>query len=332
MLRLVAITLLLLAVFAPAQAGPGNSDCAHWCAANFANPGSDCTSLAAHGGGPCYICGPRKTSPTEQLCDGKCSETSSDAKNCGACGKSCPTGAACQSSSCICTNSNKPPCNGQCPDLNTDNNNCGTCGNVCPAGSTCRSGSCICTNSNKPPCNGHCPDLSSDNNNCGACGNVCPHGTTCKSGSCVPICTAPEILCGSTCVNPENDNNNCGTCGLVCASPSTCVNGVCSVPSCNGKTCGTFVNCSPGGTLDCQCYTTADGTGFCAHNQLCANLADCKTNADCGPGSVCAVHSCCTRNVCLPASCGNPARRLMSLAKKHEYRRQAGSGCWTDGC
>jgi hypothetical protein len=65
----------------------GNSVCARWCAANFPHPGADCTSLAAHGEGPCYVCGPLKTSQTEMLCGGRCSETSSDGQNCGGCGK-----------------------------------------------------------------------------------------------------------------------------------------------------------------------------------------------------------------------------------------------------
>ncbi|OKP00923.1 hypothetical protein PENSUB_7504 [Penicillium subrubescens] len=69
-----------------APAPGGNSDCAKWCAANFPNPGSDCTSLAAHGQGPCYTCGPKKSSPTQLLCGGQCRDTSSSSNNCGACG------------------------------------------------------------------------------------------------------------------------------------------------------------------------------------------------------------------------------------------------------
>lgn len=69
-----------------APAPGGNRDCAKWCAANFPKPGSDCTSLAAHGQGPCYTCGPKKSSPTRLLCGGACRDTSSDSNNCGACG------------------------------------------------------------------------------------------------------------------------------------------------------------------------------------------------------------------------------------------------------
>jgi hypothetical protein len=138
----------------------------------------------------------------------------------------------------------------------------------------------------------------------------------------VSVCPTGETKCGSTCVDLNTSPDNCGACGVQCPSGSQCVNGACSQPSCDGKTCATFTNCSPGGASDCQCYTTTDGTGFCAQNQLCAGLADCQTNADCGAGSICAVQSCCTRNVCLPAECGNPA-----LVFKRYEKRAVGDGC-----
>jgi len=148
------------------------------------------------------------------------------------------------------------------------------------------------------------------------CPNFAGYSSAC---SCWGINPTPVPCNGA---NLLTDNNNCGTCNNKCGPGSTCTNGVCSVPTCQGLTCSTFVNCSPGGTNDCQCYSTADGTGFCAHNQLCAGLADCTTNSDCGAGSICAVNSCCTRNVCLPAVCGNPSTRLTRLAKK-----KLGDGC-----
>ena len=87
-ISMIATNQLEKAVAAAPQTGEpgGNSDCAQWCAANFPNPGNVCTAPAAHGKGPCFDCGPHKTSPTEQLCGGVCSETSSDSKNCGGCG------------------------------------------------------------------------------------------------------------------------------------------------------------------------------------------------------------------------------------------------------
>jgi hypothetical protein len=41
-------------------------------------PGSVCASLAASDTGPCYVCGPKKTSSTQQLCSGACTQTITD--------------------------------------------------------------------------------------------------------------------------------------------------------------------------------------------------------------------------------------------------------------
>jgi nucleoside phosphorylase len=66
--------------------GGGNSQCAQWCVDNFPQPGNDCTSLAAKGGGPCYDCGPAAPQPpTKILCNGVCVAISNE--NCGTCGK-----------------------------------------------------------------------------------------------------------------------------------------------------------------------------------------------------------------------------------------------------
>ena len=134
----------------PGGGSGGNSVCAHWCADNFPEPGNVCTAPAAHEQGPCYVCGPLKKSPTEQLCSGVCRETSTDVENCGQCGKmvsskfllhllqysrleltdprlQCLSGAICDTSSCKCSNSGLPPCDGACPDLQTDSKNCGKC-------------------------------------------------------------------------------------------------------------------------------------------------------------------------------------------------------------
>lgn len=87
----------------------GNSDCAKWCAANFPHPGSECTSLAAHGKGPCYICGPRRTSATEKLCGGECRQTSSDSNNCGGCGNVVSDGrTTCKPGACMLTSYSAP--------------------------------------------------------------------------------------------------------------------------------------------------------------------------------------------------------------------------------
>jgi hypothetical protein len=85
---------------------------------------------------------------------------------------------------------------------------------------------------------------------------------------------------------------------------------VCSTDECNAAVCGDYVSCN--GNSDCQCYTTADGTGFCTGPQECAGLDGCSSNADCGSGSICAVGSCCEVNVCLPINCSNAAAAVLT--------------------
>jgi len=98
--RLFIIAPFMFAVIAfPSPDSGGNSDCAQWCASNFDHPGG-CTSLAAHGKGPCYDCGPQNTVPTDVLCSGQCTDTSSDSSNCGACGNACFSG-SCVGGQCL---------------------------------------------------------------------------------------------------------------------------------------------------------------------------------------------------------------------------------------
>src|SRR5262249_15324927 len=88
-----------------------------------------------------------------------CTNTSTDANNCGACGKVCPT-------------ANPNCCASACTNTGKDANNCGSCGNKCPT-------------ANPNCCAGKCTNTQTDANNCGACGNVCPTATPkCTAGKC----------------------------------------------------------------------------------------------------------------------------------------------------
>lgn len=129
-------------------------------------------------------------------------------------------------------------------------------------------------------------------------------------------CCPPDkpVSCASGCTNNMTDPNNCGACGNVCAS-GVCENGVCSESSCNGLVCGDYLNC--GGGAGCVCFTSSDGSGFCAFGSMpCSSLPTCNTNADCAGGSICAVQNCCGYDVCIPAVCANPTRRLFRKAKR----------------
>jgi len=75
-------------------------------------------------------CATGATCCTPKNADSFCTNTGSDAKNCGACGNVCPT-------------ATPTCCSGKCVDTQTDAKNCGTCGTVC-SGSTpnCKAGKC----------------------------------------------------------------------------------------------------------------------------------------------------------------------------------------------
>src|SRR5207302_6259108 len=91
--------------------------------------------------------------PGLTTCGNVCTSTQSDAKNCGSCFNSCPTGYSCQNAQCVngCAFST---CNGVCTNTNIDPNNCGFCGNFCSGGS-CVNGTCGCPDVHTK-CNGVC--------------------------------------------------------------------------------------------------------------------------------------------------------------------------------
>jgi len=119
--------------------------CGNVCATGDTCKGGTCQAPATCNGGP--VC-----TGTELCCTSGCSDTTTDTKNCGACGKACPAGDTCVASVC------KVPttCNG---------------GPACPAADTCCPAGCLST--------------TSDPNNCGGCGVVCAAGDTCVASTCV---------------------------------------------------------------------------------------------------------------------------------------------------
>jgi hypothetical protein len=172
------------------------------------------------------------------LCDGVCTDTSTDALHCGSCDNRCADGQVCAQGSCatLCFDT----CDGQCVDLDVDPNHCGACNVVCNAGEVCSDGLCgsSCSNS-LTACSGSCVNLEFDPNHCGGCNVVCAAPALCSVGSCGTTCVGGTLQCGNVCVDPDNDPEHCGNCSTICAEGLVCSLGECS-GTCNGGTtlCG----------------------------------------------------------------------------------------------
>src|SRR5262249_5688653 len=85
-------------------------------------------------------------------CNGKCVNTASDPKNCGACGTACNDASVCSQSACALNcGGGTTKCGQACVDIQTDPQNCSKCGAACPSGDFCDGGTCIpnCTSVQK---------------------------------------------------------------------------------------------------------------------------------------------------------------------------------------
>lgn len=185
--------------------------------------------------------------------------TDTDPDNCGACGRTCPTGSdafhfrrACVNGECqpFCraeyADCNGSPDDGCESDPKTDRDNCGICGNKCAPGVACVNGKCGC-----PPgqtnCNGTCVDTANDDANCGACAVKCVDHQPADAGALPPnmfygcnqgTCSAPRCYhddrvfwadcngslqpdgCEVDLAKPNADH--CGTCGNACTANQQC--------------------------------------------------------------------------------------------------------------
>jgi hypothetical protein len=166
-----------------------------------------------------------------------------DAKNCGACGKTCGAGEVCSKGACATScAAGQTQCGASCVNAQTDDANCGSCGTVCAPGQACVGGKCdvtclptqtLCPAPPAPdggsPDGGssgpYCASLGSDNLNCGACGVACSNTTACNNGQC---CPGGKVGCNGKCLDVSSDPLNCGGCGVVCASQTpNCSQGQC---------------------------------------------------------------------------------------------------------
>ncbi|MBK03738.1 MAG: hypothetical protein CL920_29650 [Deltaproteobacteria bacterium] len=212
---------------------------------------------------------PKACATGEVDCNGTCTNTSADDKNCGSCGTACATGETCKAGKCesssTCSNG-ETDCSGTCTDTQTDDKNCGSCGTACATGETCKAGKCESSNTcsnGETDCSGTCTDTQTDDKNCGSCGNVCTANQTCKAGKCednAVTCGTGETDCSGTCVKTDSDVNNCGSCGNACASGESCNAGKCEAPSKCGPTTISFsTDVYPILNASCSCHQSGTG-------------------------------------------------------------------------
>jgi hypothetical protein len=263
-----------------------NSDCAHFCNANFAGEDrGDCKSDGAHGTGLCHSpCGPEGRGGT--LCGGPAYASTT----CCATGSSvCLNNACCTPTTCAALGAT---C-GQVPDGCGRTLSCGacaasqcltcaennTCISTCTPPKTCVNGTCttVCTHLQAPCSVGA-------NNCCDTDG-----GTFCKPSDCFPgtVCAREQ---GFSCTENCDCRNSLVCSGGVCVRPPACaagtvpLNGGCATPCTypTGSTCPSV----------CGCYLNSGGGGdaFCSTGAGNYNL--CSTDADCPAGQFCGGGRC----------------------------------------
>ena len=231
------------------------------CTCQCPDPLHDCGGYCANLQSDPLFCGSCDAEPCdafkELCCDGRCTNTCSDA-NCGSCGRAIQPGEKC--------------CRPQCTPtrLGTDSD-CADCKDKCVGGRTCTGatggigGTCQCPAGTRdcclnPPCKNPC----------------CPDTQACCNGHC---CPPGEHCCGNNCVDLNTDNNNCGSCGNVCNLPRRCQQGTCQCPL-GQFACGPSDCCMPGQAC-CNGHCCPTGQACC--NNTCVNLmTDINNCGSCG--------------------------------------------------
>lgn len=219
--------------------------------------GTSTSSSSSSGGSTSSSSGSTSSSSGGATCGGllacgaTCVDSKNDAKNCGACGKTCAGSEVCVAGTCgtVCPTGTEK-CGDKCVDKQTDRANCGACGTTCAAGSVCSAGACSAScGAGLTTCGtgatAYCANVTNDEKNCGTCGNACSANQACVANtvsdagagdagdagasgfSCRTVCAAGQIACGATCASPLTDANNCGACGVVCGAGLSCVSGAC---------------------------------------------------------------------------------------------------------
>ena len=149
-------------------------------------------------------------------CGGVCVDTTSDANNCGVCGKVCAMGEQCMGSVCkggmMCPQGTVD-CGGDCVDLKTDPMNCGMCAKACLQTESCTAGICKAGGGNLTGCTGavQCINKCMDQSCYNAClKNTNPTGA--KLLQALLMCiqtTCPSAKMGDPCFQ---QNQTCSAC------------------------------------------------------------------------------------------------------------------------
>jgi len=261
--------------------------------------------------------------------------TSSNDKNCGACGKVCSdpampcVGQDDGNYDCGC-----PPDKRFCPTPNprcvpkSDNDNCGACGLKCPtringapappnATYGCENEQCgaLKCKGSTGNCDGRiengCETPLDTNDNCGACGNACPDGQACRVGldakvrcMCPPgrtFCAVGTVgnLEAGECVDVATDQDNCGACGVSCADMHI-TNYADSSATCRFGSCVAVCNV---GFADCN-HSEVDGCEVNTNSDP-RNCGGCGILCDAVAGQACVAGRCVVEPCSVDAGAGS---------------------------
>ncbi|HII99195.1 MAG TPA: hypothetical protein HA272_08100 [Methanoregula sp.] len=230
------------------------------------------------------------------VCNGVCSDITSDTANCGTCGRACGPAQGCING--VCTDmcrGDEIYCNDHCTSRDSVLT-CGSCNHNCfrltgyetslisPA---CVQGQCFAQ------CGQVRVSLDFDPQNCGRCGNICPAGQICVGGRCKTdpaSCPTGYGLCDpeGSCIPLSGNPHHCGACGNACEGTEVCQNGMCRL------------YCDPPVSRE-KCWN-ASVMGWVCINPLTdpQNCGGCYNSAQ---GRVCDQYSVCSGGRCVRVSC-----------------------------
>lgn len=244
------------------------------------------------------------------VCDGACTDVSSDDAHCGACGAACESGEECLVGRCrpVC----EAPltlCSEGCVDTRANTDHCGRCGNGCAPGARCVQGACSATGC--PPglqrCGDACVDTTIDADHCGECFAECDPGMRCDNNVCRGGC-GDRTECDGRCVDTDTNRNHCGECGNRCSSGQTCDGGECTgcregLTRCAGECVDLMTSADNCGACNSPCGGTCIAGVCCPGNAtVCGgSCVDTTTSVDhCGGCfSPCPMGQACAAGVCV---------------------------------